>query len=356
MSRSRAHPGQSSPRRRRGGLATFLRLALLGVVAATLAVAMTLAPPAPQAGATEFGVYEGAGCDGRARLPIFEKWSGHRVERTVDALDRRDWSHLESSAKWIAQCWRGSGVALTLSVPMFPEDGTGNLRDGAAGRYDESFRKVAQDLIDNGYADATIRIGWEANGAWMAWTGAHDPAGYVLYWRHIVAVMRAVPGQRFTFEWCPNIGRHDVPADQLYPGDDVVDLIGLDVYNDYWQPALANPDLRWAYMMDQPYGLKWHFDFAREHHKPISFPEWGTGDRPDGHGAGDDPTFIRGMLDWFAQTRPVYESYWDVQASDYDAQLSAGHYPLAAAAFLKALRDGDRTGDGFSASAASAAP
>jgi hypothetical protein len=297
---------------------------------------------APPARATEFGVYEGAGCDGRARIPAFEAWTGRPVQRTVDALDRRDWAHLESSALWIAQCWRGSGIALTLSVPMFPEDGKSSLKTGAGGAYDDSFRKVARDLVDNDYGGATIRIGWEANGGWMVWSAAHDPAAYVAYWRRIVSVMRSVPGQHFKFEWCPNIGRHDVPPDQIYPGDDVVDLIGLDVYNDFWQPEMANPVLRWAYMVDRPYGLRWHREFARLHGKPITFPEWGTGNRPDGHGAGDDPLFIAGMADWFTQSQPVYQSYWDVRAPDYDAQLSANRYPRAGAAFLKAFKARDR--------------
>jgi hypothetical protein len=316
------------------------RIIYAGLIVVGLAVlsgVLFAGAPAQRANAAEFGVFEGPGCDGRARLPIFEAWAGRHVERTVDALDRRDWDHLESSAQWIAQCWRGSGVALTLSAPMVPEDGKSTLAAGASGAYDGSFRKVAQALIDNGYADATVRIGWEANGEWMAWAGARDPDTYVRDWRHIVEVMRSIPGQRFKFEWCPNIGRHAVDPDRLYPGDDVVDVIGLDVYNEIWNPALANPDVRWTYLVEEPYGLKWHRDFARRHGKPISFPEWGTGLRPDGHGGGDDPRFIRGMADWFARTGPLYQSYWDVRASDYDAQLSAGRYPLAGAAFLKAF-------------------
>ena len=79
---------------------------------------------------------------------------------------------------------------------------------------------------------------------------------------------------------------------EAYPGDDVVDIIGMDVYAETWDASTSDPDKRFAYFLDQPFGLKWHRDFAREHGKPISYPEWGVGTRPDGHGVGDDPVFM----------------------------------------------------------------
>jgi len=266
-------------------------------------------------------------------MAVFEDFLGRKVERTVDALNQENWAEMKSSIPWIAKCWRGSGIELTLSVPMLPKDGSGTLAEGASGAYDAIFVTTARALIENDLADSVIRIGWEFNGDWMPWTAMHDPESYKLYFRRIVEIMRGAPGQNFRFEWCPNHGRKAMDPTDAYPGDDVVDIIGMDVYAETWDASTGDPEKRFAYFLDQPFGLKWHRDFARERGKPISYPEWGAGTRPDGHGVGDDPVFIAGMADWFEEVDPLYQSYWDVQASDYNAQISNRQFPQAAATF-----------------------
>ena len=116
----------------------------------------------------------------------------------------------------------------------------------------------------------------------------------------------------------------------------MVDLIWLDVYNQAW-PLPADPSALWQTMLDRPAGLVWHRDFAAAHGKPRSFPEWGTGTRPDGHGAGDDPLFIANMAQWIASHNVVYHDYWDCHAPDFDAALSDGKQPNSERAFLAAF-------------------
>ncbi|MEP9386349.1 glycosyl hydrolase [Mesorhizobium sp. KR9-304] len=300
------------------------------------AAALMLVPlAASSAEATEIGAYRGPGCDGRKQMHVFEDFVGRKAERTVDALNQESWAELKSSIPWIAKCWGGSDIELTLSVPMLPKDGSGTLAEGAAGAYDAVFVATARALIQNYLADAVLRIGWEFNGDWMPWTAMHDPESYKDYFRHIVAIMRAAPGQNFRFEWCPNHGRKAMDPTDAYPGDDVVDIIGMDVYAETWDASTRDPERRFAYFLDQPFGLKWHRDFAKQRGKPISYPEWGVGTRPDGHGVGDDPVFIEGMADWFEEVEPLYQSYWDVQASDYNAQMSNGQFPQASAMFKR---------------------
>ena len=304
------------------------------VVAVLLLSLGVLLAAQPLARAMEFGVYKGPGCDGRAKIPEFERFAGRKVERTVDALAQETWSSFESSIDWIPACWKGSGIKLTLSVPMMPRSGGGTLLEGASGQHDEIFRHVARALIANDYADATVRLGWEFNGDWMPWAAAKDPDSFIAYFRRIVSIMRAVPGAHFQFEWCPNHARHNIDPPRAYPGDDVVDVIGMDVYDEYWSPEFADPAVRWQSYREQPFGLYWHRDFAREHGKPTAYSEWGTGTRPDGHGAGDDPTFIEGMADWFAESNPLYESYWDNPSPEYNTLISNGQFKLSAQAFV----------------------
>lgn len=304
------------------------------VHSAALLAGLALALLGGQAGATEFGVYRGPGCDGKKRIPEFERFVGRRVERTVDALAQDTWPSLESSIDWIVGCWKDSGIKLTLSVPMLTRDGTGSLAEGAAGLHDDTFRRIGRSLVANDHADAIVRIGWEFNGDWMPWAAAKDPAGFVAYFQRIVTVMRETPGQRFRFEWCPNHRRHQIDPDQVYPGDAFVDVIGMDIYDEVWNAASADPVARWDWYMEQPFGLRWHRDFARAHGKPTAYSEWGTGTRPDGHGAGDSPVFIAGMADWIAESRPLYQSYWDNPSAEFNTLLSTGQFPRSAAIFV----------------------
>jgi hypothetical protein len=291
-------------------------------------------PASAAPGATEFGVYAGAGCLGRSKMPDFERFSHRTVERTVDALSQEGWVGLESSIDWVIPCWKGSGLKLTLSVPMIPEGG-GTLEEALSPLHDETWRHIARSLVANGYPNATVRIGWEFNGDWMPWAAASDPHSYIALFRHIVTTMRTIPGANFTFEWCPNHGLHAMAATDAYPGDDVVDIIGMDVYDEIWSSNHAEPNERWQWYRDQPYGLEWHYNFALAHHKPTAFSEWGTGFQPGGHGAGDDPVFIAGMADWIATSHPLYQSYWNFPSPEFNTLISEGGLPKSAVVFIE---------------------
>jgi hypothetical protein len=284
---------------------------------------------------TQLSVYRGAGCTGRSEIPKFERFLGKKVTRTVDALDVRGWPEMLSSAQWISECWRDSGLEVTISIPMLPEQANVNLRAGAQGEYDQYFQHIARTLVRNGLGDSVVRIGWEFNGNWMPWSASQDPSSFIAFWRRIVRIFRAVEEQTFLFEWCPNHGSNEIDPTSVYPGDDVVDIIGMDVYNQTWSSETLDPRKRWEYFLEGPFGLRWHNEFAKRHGKMLAYSEWGTGTRPDGHGAGDDPLFIAKMADWIQETKPLYHNYWDYSAPDYDAKLSGGKFPRAAAEFQR---------------------
>ena len=317
---------------------------MIGRLAAAMIAFASVYALAPEAAATELSVYRGPGCVGKSRMAGFEAFLGRKVERTVDALAQTNWTELDSSIDYVVGCWKNSGIELTLSVPMMPRQNGGGFGEGVAGKHDASFRHAATSLVNNGFSRAVVRIGWEFNGDWMPWASGPDPRGYVADFRHIVEVMRGVPGQHFKFEWCPNVGRHNADPSAAYPGDDVVDIVGMDVYDEVWSPDQADPQVRWQTYLNEPFGLKWHKAFATAHHKPTAYSEWGTGTRPDGHGAGDDPVFIAGMADWFARSKPLYQSYWDNPSPEFNALISTWQFSRSASVF-KARFGGDRHGD-----------
>lgn len=285
----------------------------------------------------QFGVYLGAGCDGTKRLPAYTAWLGRTPDRALEFLDNSSWENMLNAAKWASGCWLKTGLSMTYSVPMLVRTG-GTLAEGASGAYDSNFRRLAAILIAAGHSDAIIRIGWEFNGNWYQWAASKDPGSWVAYWRRIVLAMRSAPGARFKFDWCPAIGTLAIAPEKVYPGDDVVDIIGLDVYNQSWIVNWSDPEARWKDFLDGKNGLTWHRNFALAHAKSIAYGEWGTGTRPDGHGGGDDPLFVERMAAFIALPGVLYHDYWEYTAADYDSKLSTGKFPLAAEAFLKAYR------------------
>jgi hypothetical protein len=312
------------------------RIALAG--AAGLALGATAARAAPPID-PRLGVYRGAGCEGRPRIAAFGEWLGRMPGWAIDFIwpggQGVSWQGIRASCDWIAACWRGAPYRLALAMPMLAGDRSATLAEGARGACDVHILHIAQSLAAHGHGAAVIRLGWEFNGPWSHWDAARDPAAFVAYWRRIVALMRGVPGTAFNFDWNPVLSRGSIEPDRVWPGDDVVDVIGLDVYNQSWTVPRPTPEARWRELRGQPFGLDWHRAFAAMRRKPRSFPEWGTGLRPDGSGGGDDPLFIANMAAWLRAPDVAYHGYWDFPADDYYALISTGEFPQAAAMFRR---------------------
>jgi hypothetical protein len=297
-------------------------------------LACTLAPAAADTSPeSSLGFYLGPGCNGTARVPKTEAWLGKRPVRGLDFFSNVSWTEMIAAAGRSSRCWKATGLAMTFSVPMLPKDGVSTLEEGASGAYNQHFVKVAQTLVQNGYPDAVVRIGWEFNHSWFPWRAGKNPQAWKEYWRQIVTAMRSVPGARFQFDWCPAWGKGEVLAEEVYPGDEYVDIIGLDIYNVSWTPRdhLSRWDLKRTYVN----GLQWHRNFAASRGKPVSFPEWATGKRPDGRGGGDDPYFMQQMTQWLRDSNLAYHNYWDYDAKDFAGTLSNRSMPNSEAEFLK---------------------
>ncbi len=172
------------------------------------------------------------------------------------------------------------------------------LRQGAAGVFDHHFRRLAERLVALKVPDTVIVPGWEMNGITYTHRCGPDPQAWKKYWNRIVTTMRSVPGQEFRFDFTPTRGRDAIPWTQCYPGDDTVDIIGMDSYD---QPRGMSFDEQ----VKEPYGLQEHVDFAKAHGKPISYPEWGL------FRNGDNAEYMRRMLAWMDEHKPLYNTLTD---------------------------------------------
>jgi hypothetical protein len=312
--------------------------ALAGSLLTALVVAGTAAP-ALAAGTTQLpapagrGVYVGGGAIDK--LDTFNAWSGQKANFVLDYLPRDTWADIESPT-WFTSQWQQRDASLVLGVPMLLEGTTvTTLQAGAAGDYNSHFVKLAQTLVSTGYSSASLRVGWEMNGDWYKWSAVKDPTAWKAYFRNIVGALRSVPGQHFTIDWTINLGDSAMPAENAYPGDDVVDYVGVDAYDWKWGDSTITPSARWQWMLDQGHGLNWVSSFAAAHGKQITVPEWGLSPRAamQNGGGGDDPDFVRSMFAWTAAHHTAYQCYYDVDTF----RIDGGAYPNAGAAYQSAV-------------------
>ncbi|MFJ8398951.1 glycoside hydrolase family 26 protein [Streptomyces microflavus] len=273
------------------------------------------AAPGPQGsrggGSTAHGAYLDYGPAGVRRMADLSRWLGGAELRVGHTYLPGDlWVNIEGTPDFLDSwaTWRKADKdrMFVLNVPMLerneervPDAEVRRLlRSGAAGDFDQHFTRLAERLVSLGVPDTVIVLGWEMNGTTYTHRCGPDPASWKAYWQRIVTAMRAVPGQEFRFDFTPSRGRDAVPWTECYPGDDVVDIIGMDSYD---QP----PGESFDDQINDPYGLQKHVDFAAERGKPISFPEWGL------FRNGDNPEYMRRMLDWIDRHQPLYQTITD---------------------------------------------
>jgi len=307
-----------------------------------LALAL-LASPAP---AAELGFYEGNGCAGAQKFPAVESWLARNVSIVSDSLPAGGpWLGIESDALWLASCWQRArpDAQLILAVPLVSNDAGQSLAVTAAGGNDAHFRDIAATLIAHGFGTARLRLGWEFNGGWFAWSAKGNIPAFIAAFRHAVAVFRAAPGGHFRIVWNPNAGYNQFPANEAWPGDDSVDDVALDFYDQAF-PAQPNAAARWAFITSQVWGSNDAIEFAAAHAKPMLFAEWGVMARTPpftANGGGDDPLFIKNMVALFRQFPAIaVASYFDFRGRCCDDRISPAQgtvFPKASAAFKAAF-------------------
>nr|WP_107358016.1 glycosyl hydrolase [Streptomyces agglomeratus] len=280
------------------------------------------------------GAYLHYGPPGVERMEELSRWLGGtelRVGHTY--LPGDAWSNIEGAPDFLRSWarWRRAEPdrLFVLNVPMqerneagVPDDEVAELiGSGAQGKFDHHFRRLAERLVEVGVPDTVIVLGWEMNGTTYTHRCGPDPENWKVYWRRIVTTMRSVDGQRFDFDFAPNRGVDAVGWTECYPGDDVVDIIGMDSYDQ--APGRTFDD-----QVSQPYGLQAHIDFAKAHGKRISYPEWGL------FRHGDNPEYMRRMLEWIDEHKPLYHTITDYCPHGV---WQCGQNPRSAQVFRQAL-------------------
>jgi hypothetical protein len=277
----------------------------------------------PRSGGAWFsGVWPGGDTISGARADNFGAWRGTAVDAATTYPESKTWQSIHDST-WHITTYAGFAGVLSYGMPILPSDEEGTFASIVAGEHDWVYRKVAQDLVAYGRGASIVRIGWEANGEWFPWnTTVKRAAAYRAAYRHIVAIMKAeAPDMVIDFDLACGTklrGQSDRldALTLLYPGDDVVDLIGCDTFD--WDNTMASSERSWD-LSTRPadsIGIQDVADFARAHGKGLTVPEWGLASEAEG-GEGDNPYYIKQMRSFFEANADllVLESYFNEPAT-----------------------------------------
>jgi hypothetical protein len=159
----------------------------------------------------------------------------------------------------------------------------------AAGADVERWKQTAGVLSDNWhYRTVYLRYAHEMNGTWMPWSVAvGETTAFRTAFRLFVATMRScLRGKDVRFVFAPNFGTWRYTPDTIWPGNDVVDIVGVSSYE--WTPY--NTAARWTAFRKSSIGPDYWLAYAKRHGKPMAFSEWGA----------ESAYFVKAMHDWMS--------------------------------------------------------
>ncbi len=289
----------------------------------------------------------------------------------------------------------GSGITPVVGVPLASNaGGWGNVdtfyKQIIAGQYDSAYRGIVDAWAAQGYKTVQFRFAYEMDGNFMPWAPGNSAsptanADFVAAFQHVADLVHAegnTAGITAQVVWNPaNINWTNYDVTRLYPGDKYVDIISTDVYSpeypndltgwahggtsqvgnkDAWAADPANRAHFWQYTNGGQYNPTpalgspgWStqnaIDFAKQHGKPLSISETGSGPSGSALGPADDPAFAQWLAGALsaAQAQGVTiqnVNIWDVTVGDGDWNFSNGSKPLAQASWGKYFGAGSGTG------------
>lgn len=224
--------------------------------------------------------------------------------------DRGSWESMTRTTGWTFELFADFDGVLVVSQGLVPQDAGEDLDDCARGEHDDDWRAFGTLMRTHYRGDSVVRLGWEFNEKTSSWR-ADDPPTWIACYRRAADNIRAA-NPDVLLDW--TINAHETPAGvcggvstNCYPGDDYVDIVGIDNYDHYpWSPTKTAFDRTAA----RPEGLTWLYEFARAHGKPFSVGEWGV--VPTADAGRENPDYIQWMFDWFAAraSHLAYEAYF----------------------------------------------
>ena len=248
-------------------------------------------------------------------LASIDAWASYRGRPNDVALVLTDYTTWEGITRpdAVLQDFQAFPGTLVIALPLWQVQAGGSLGACAAGDYDAHWRELGTTLSAHGRERSIVRLGWQFNGDNVEWS-ATDPAAFVTCYRRIVSAIRTNAPEAL-IDWSMEAHGTEAPAGgdafDVYPGDEFVDVIGIDAF-DMTPPS---PDeASFLAQCNGPQGICSVAAFARRHGKLLGSGQWCvvTCFAP-GDDGGDNPFYVERMQRVFAENADImaYETYYN---------------------------------------------
>ncbi len=291
----------------------------------------------------------------------------------------------ESAAYTASQDPRTKKMIPVVGIPLASTFSTGwsntntkQFTDIANGDHDAVFRGIVDTWSHSGFPVVYYRLGWEMNfnnWPWFVGTNTTQATAWVNAFRRMSKIIRAeaaVKNQTAYIVWNPMVINYDkIPVPDVYPGDDYVDVLGLDLYNTCWPvtykdvttgkmlasqtdwiQSAANREAFWNGLAGGTgvWGMSQHIAFAKNRNqtgtvapKPIALCESGSGKQPGNdaglYNEGVFPVWLGQQISLAAQQGiPCpFVNIWDTNVGDGTWQFTGNLQPVTQAAWVSAF-------------------
>ncbi len=247
----------------------------------------------------------------------FSTWRGE--ECTVN----RFWlsgAEQDNAGWWVNEETSGWNGILDYAIGAPPADGV-SWQSAASGGYDANWRAQMQGIHANWGSLRGIYLApaHELNGSWYSWNVTNSmTAGYFrqAWQRFYTIVQEELVSKGRNAKVTLNYAAGQGMAEEIWPGNNYVDIVGFDIYDHYLPGANNNNCLSesdWNTLKNAttgdgsprgPYAIQ---QFAQLKGKPFAMPEWGLSDSTS-HPTDfvpDNAFWIEKMHNFFAEFAPA---------------------------------------------------
>lgn len=185
-------------------------------------------------------------------------------------------------------------------VPHVTWEPVMGLTELTSGKYDTHIQKYGEAIAAFG-KPVILRFAHEFNGDWYPWSILEDKvvptATYVDAFRYVNKKIKEAGGTNAYWVWAPNVvngAKNPQRLEDYYPGDNYVDMIGMDGYNFGKSQSWS----RWQSFSEVFEDL---YTWTQKNHpdKPVFISEMGTSST-----GGDKAAWIKDMFVQLAQNFP----------------------------------------------------
>lgn len=287
----------------------------------------------------------------------------------------------DTAAAWVQQGFTDITPVIGVAMAQTSAGADAFFQAITAGTYDAGYHGIVDAWTARGFRTLYLRLGYEMNGTFMPWyagAGAAQQAHWIAAFQYLANLMRnraAANGAVAYTVWNPTSQNDSgLTVASLYPGDDYVDAIGVDIYSDVFPLDLYNwdgsgtfapDDTTWAseatnrrHFWQYPsanqanptgqanvgFSVAQAISLASLHGKPLCVPETGAGTYDGGTDAGpvDDPAFVRWLYATLNNSGLTisFVNIWDYSnqngsTGDYDFTSAGTDKPLEQAVWVQ---------------------